>query len=260
VARVADMPIFASDVARQARAGRESARMALDRLVRIELLADGARRSIGADAPDLAQARASAAVERLLEHDFEPHARPEDVPDAELRTLYDASRDSFVHSRLVQVAILSVFTGPAMKAAPRALQAERARQLKAFIDARPSRSADDFGVVRHDPAWADKDLGIAHTWHSEDKPYSREVGRAVQALRQPGDTTELVTDEMGFHIARYMAERPAEDIPFEAVREKLRAGFHGRWRANRFTQLADEMTAHHEVERHPERFAVVTPD
>ena len=66
------------------------------------------------------------------------------------------------------------------------------------------------------------DVKYARAWQGSDEPFSAEVGRAAAALARRGDTTPLITAESGYHIARYLAERPPENVTFEQAQPMLR--------------------------------------
>jgi hypothetical protein len=251
VARVGEVPIFAGEVRAQALRTGKPARAALDELVGFHLLAEKAR-ALGIEPDAAAAVPAELLVQRLIERDFEAVTRPADLPEQDLRRSYERARDWFVHSRLVEIAILSVYTGALMKPEPRARARATAAELSQAISARPARTAEDFLEVARDPAWASRRVSVTRLWQSSDKPFGPRVGAAVLRLRAPGDTTALVEDESGYHIARYIAERPARDLPFEAARQEIRREAYPRWRQARFAELVARLSAQHRIELSPE--------
>ncbi|MES1204718.1 MAG: peptidylprolyl isomerase [Pseudomonadota bacterium] len=259
VAVVADVPISTDDVRLQMRARRVDARRALDDLITFEVLARAAadaRLDRAADAADRS-ALISAKVGRLVQQEIEPALDVSQIPDADVRALYERGKDHFVHGRLVEVAVLCVFTGARMKPAPRARAADNARKLKAYVDAAAPGTGAAFTAIAQDPAWIERQVSVTTVWQGEDTPFPAVVGRAVQALSKPGDTTALVDDETGYYIARYVSERPPENIPFAEAAPGLRRDMYQPWRRQRFLQLSLEMTHVHDISVFPENLPLL---
>lgn len=271
MARVGDSTIFANDLAAHMRTTGLSVSRALDQLVTFELLA----RAASEDAAGAATATATATdagdaqrlrnleIQRLIEREIEPQLAPSAIDEAEVRSLYDRARPHFVHGRLVQVALLCVFTGARMKAEPRARAAESARKLKAYLDGRretaaaagqPSPAAE-LELVAADPAWIERKVTFTTVWQGADSPFPAVVGKAVQALAKPGDTTELVGDETGFYIARYLSEKPPENVPFEDAAPRIRQEMYEPWRRQRFLQLSLALAQGHDIQVFPENLS-----
>jgi hypothetical protein len=253
VAEVDGVPISARDLAAEMRRGGKSARAALDDLITFQLLAGAAVPSVDADDPEVAEARDRAAVQRWLERELEPRLSRNAIPDELLRGIYEKSRSAFVHPRLVEIALLSVYTGARMKDEPRARALETARALESYLRGRPGSTPEDFKAIADEPAWRDRRVKYARLWQALDEPFAADVGRAVAALQRPGDTTALIVAESGFHLARYIAERPAENIPFERVRATLADQVAERWRRGQFLEFAQAAANLHRIEAFPER-------
>ena len=102
------------------------------------------------------------------------------------------------------------------------------------------------------PEWVERNVSFTTVWQGEDAPFPRVVGRAVAALTRPGDTTDVVGDDTGYYIARYVAERPAENVSFAQAAPGLREEMFEPWRRQRFLQLAMEMAKDHDITVDPE--------
>ncbi len=255
VARVGAAPIFAEDVRRRQLVTGGGARQALDDLVRFELLAQAARdRGI-----PLPPAPKEALVQVLLERDFETQVRLDDVPEKELRTIYERFSDTWVHSRLVEVGVLSIYTGARMKPEARSRARESANQLKAHLEKLPPATLEDFSAIARDPAWAGRRVQYVRQWQSDRRPFSAKVGAEVQKLTRPGQTTPLVEDEMGFHIARYIAERPPKNEPFQVARQEILKELHPRWRKERFSDFVARIAQGQRAYTFPDALANVRP-
>ncbi len=143
VALVNGVAISRAALQAEMRRSRQGARAALDDLIDFELLAAAAAGQTAQD-PDVVEARARAEVQRLIERDLEPRLSKEAIPDAVLRQVYDKARSVFVHPRLVEVAMLSVYTGARMKDEPRAQALATARELDAYVRARKPDTPEAF--------------------------------------------------------------------------------------------------------------------
>jgi hypothetical protein len=263
VARVAGRPILASEIARDARVSGSDPAAALEARVRFELLATAAAAAGLPPSPTDEESLRQAKVERLIEDRLEPRLRRDAIPEAEVRTFYDRVRKRFVHGRLVQVAVLCVFSGARMKAEPRARAARRAAELRDYLDAHPGLDDDAFLAIGHDPAWTEHTPSVSSTtvWQDDAEPFPAVVGEAVARLGRRGQTTPLVGDETGYYVARYLAERPPERVSFAEARPRLEEEMWLPWRRRRFLDLTLELARGHEVEAFPESFpALVPPD
>jgi hypothetical protein len=260
VARVGGRPIFAAEVAGQsARFGLPPAQ-ALAQLIDFELLAERARDRAPSSAPAVTsrpdEGRRQLLVERLLEQEFEPGIRREDVPEADLRKVYDQNLHRFVHPRLVEVALLSVYTGPTMKPEPRARAEVTAHDLWEVVSKSPLRTAEAFEEIAKDKVWSDRKVAYWHLIQGPDRksgPFGANVGGALQKLRTKGETSPLIIDDSGFHIARYIDEKPPLNVPFAQARAEILAGYHPVWRHQRFVVWTTNLGNNHGVEVFPDR-------
>jgi hypothetical protein len=253
VARVGGAEIGQAALLAQMRATGKSRQEALEDLVHFELLGLAASQAIPASDPDVRQARDAALVQRMIERELEPHLGRGDIPDQVLREVYERARKVFVHPRLVEVAMLSVYTGPRMKPEPRARAETTARALEQQLRGRGPLTLQAFEALAAEPAWKDRKVQFSRDWQGLDEPFPVEVGRAVQALGRAGAVTPLVTASTGYHLALYLDERPAETVSFEDAREKLRDQIFDRWRAGRFLEFVQQLAGAHAIEAYPER-------
>jgi hypothetical protein len=257
VARVGEVPIFAKQVLAEAARSGKTPRAALAALVDGDLVAEAARgrghRMPLTDDPDVK----SAMVERLLERELEPSLQVSAIPDPALRPLYERAREAFVHPRLVEVGVLAVYTGAAMKQAPRQERATTAKALAAFVAKHPPRTLDDFAAIARDSQWSQRHVVYNRLWQGADRPLSKTVGTEIAKLVAPEQTTSLLSDETGYFIARYIGERPAENVSYGQARPKLAAAYFERWRQEQFLDFTAKLLAKHTVAIHFDR---IVPD
>jgi hypothetical protein len=253
VARVGEVPVYAAEVAEQAAHTGRSPRAALEDLIVLHLLAERLRPRWPPQDRDQ-EARAlerEMLVQRLLERDFEAHARPQDLPEAAVRALYEAARDKFVHPRLVEVAVLVLTPG---KKAPPQVRADARKtmsELAAVVALRRERTPEDLQLVGSDEKWRNRKVQFFRFLQAKDAPYSARFGAEVSKMKTPGETSSLIEDEYGFYIARYVGDRPPQNQTFEQVKDELRQGYYARWRQAKFLEFTQQLAAQHEVELHP---------
>jgi hypothetical protein len=262
VARVAGHPIHAAEVRAQAARDGVGSRAALDRLVAVLLLAERARERPGGLAAPPGAAGAPLLVQRLLERDFEPRSRPQDIPERDLRAAYESVKDHYVHPRMVEVGLLSVYTGPGMKPEPRARAEATARELNAQLRKQPPASLEAFSAMARDPAWSARKVRFQRMWQGPSRQFGNfggKVAPAIQQLTRPGQMSPLIEDDSGYHVAWYLRDDPARDTPFEQAREEVRGKFYPVWRQQRFQALTHEAAAGHTVELHVDALSGMRP-
>jgi hypothetical protein len=256
MARVGDIPIHASEVTAQAQRTGRPPRQALDDLIRFQLLAERARLRLSAKVdPD--PGADAVLVQRLLERDLEPKLRPQDIPDEDLRRAYEQVKTHYVRPRMVEVGLLSVYTGPNMKPAPRARAQETARLLEQHLARNPPRTIEAFAGIATTAPWSERKVTFWRFWQgptNEHGPFGgNNVPPAIHRLKRPGERSGLIEDDSGYHFAWYLSEQAPSNVPFEAAREELREKFFPTWRQQRFNQLTGQLGANHKIEVYPDR-------
>jgi hypothetical protein len=251
VARVGEVPIFAAEVAGQAARTGKPPREALDDLIALHLLAERVRAHWPPDDPGAREVEQQMLVQRLAEREFEPISRPEDMPDEAVRPLYERAHDTFVHGRLVEVAVLSLT--PGRKALPevRAAARKTMTELKALVDLGKEKTAEALQQAMGEEKWRDRKVQYFRFLQATSKPYTAKFGAEVAKMKTPGETIGVIEDEYGFYIARYLGDRPAQNQTFEQVKKDLREGYYARWRQAKFLEWMEQIAASHEVELHP---------
>lgn len=228
-------------------------RQALDALLSLHLLAELARRQQVFSPQWLSDTELkSALAERLIDREIAPKLLRESVPDAELKAIYQNAIRAFVHPRLVDIAVLAVYTGEKMKKEPRLKRQEAARALANYLSSKTISGPEDFETIAKDPEWRERHVTYRRALQGDDEPFSKKVGSAVAKLKAPGDTTGLVEDESGFFFATYAGERPPQNISFAEARPSLLARYYDRWRKMRLEQLMEKLREGHRVEAHPQ--------
>lgn len=254
VARVGEVAIHAAEVSAQAARTGKPPRAALEDLIALHLLAEPLRGQWPPADPQARQLEQEMLVQRLLEREFEPGSRKEDMPDSVVRVLYDGAIDKFVHPKLVEVAVLTVTPGKKATPEARAEARKTILELKALIDARPLRTPEDLQEAIADGKWYSRRVQFFRFLQAGDKPYSAKFAAEAGRMKTPGETA-LIEDEYGFYITRYISERPPQNKTFEMVRQELRDGFYPRWRQGKFLEFVQQAKGRHHVELHASALA-----
>jgi uncharacterized protein YfaP (DUF2135 family) len=82
------------------------------------------------------------------------------------------------------------------------------------------------------------------------------VGKEVAKLLAPGDTTPLVIDQDGGFIARYISEKPSENISFAEARGTLVDMFYEKLRQQQFIEYTGKLGQLHRVQAHWDRLSM----
>jgi hypothetical protein len=256
VARVGQVPVYANQLLAEAKRSGKPLRAALDDLLVANLLAERARRDGRRLSDSWEPEVKSALVQRLLEVELEPSLRPEAVPDSALRPLYERAKDGFVHPRLVEIAVLAVYTGSRMGSDARLLRQRTAEELAAFVKDHPPASPKEMAAIASDQNWASRAVVYDRFLQAVDRPLARAVGAQIQKLVSVGQTTGLLSDEDGFYIAQYLGEQPPENVSFEQARPKLLAALQDRWPQLKFAEYTTRLMKAHKVLAYFERLSL----
>lgn len=246
VARVGEVPIFAEEVRAQALRTGKTPRQAVEDLVAFHLLAEHAREHWPPADPAGDDLRKRVLVQRILELELEPAIAPDELPESEVRELYDRAIEAFVHPPIFEVSVLSILFD-------RKIRREDARrtmqELKAFLKAQPPDDPEEFRALAREPRWSEQGVRGARFLQGEPgRPYGAEFVSALSKLKGPGDVTGIVEDEHGLLIAYLVRDHPAKNITFEQARHDLREQYYPRWRQTRFEEFAARLSAARRIE------------
>jgi peptidyl-prolyl cis-trans isomerase C len=213
----------------------DAAQFAQSMLLRRELARQAEAEGLLADPKVIAALRA--ARERVLADAALSRAEGQSPDRAALERLarnqYDAAPEKYSIPEQIRVSHILVSS--------RACEPEaRAREVLA----RARQPGSDFAALAReysdDPASAARggDLGLFQRGRMTP---AFEV--AAFALKQPGDLSDLVKTEYGYHIIRLEERKPAARQPFEAVRESLTRGLADSASRTSRQQLIDKLAA-----------------
>ena len=238
-ARVDGAPIFASEVARQAATEGVTPHEAVQTLISVEALANAALKRRLHAGGEAYEAWKQILAQAWLTRVFEPEATAAQVPMEVLREVYERNRTSFDRSRMVRIAILDLYAFPKAGQQRRQSAALWAAELMQELRKIPHLTLDGMRQVARNEKWLPRQLKFGVEWQGDNEPYSKEIGKAVMALREWGEITPVVEDAAGFHIAMYIGERAALHQTFEQALPTLRESLSLAWGQRHFRDLTD---------------------
>ncbi len=246
VATVDGRPIYAADVARQARARGVDARRALADLVDAEALAGEAlRRGLDRDVHVVDETK-GALVRRYLSTTFEREVTPADVLADVVRREYQRRVPYLNHSTYADVwhfyVPVAKNASPGDKAAARARAEALARRARGM-------TLDQFKQLAADENLKSEEVVTARDGWVQ-RPFSE---AAFAQLKQPGDVTLTPPETtFGFHVEYLVRWIPAEHVSLAEAEPKIREGVFPEIQKRMFGKLVDDAVARHNVELHPE--------
>ena len=189
------------------------------------------------------QLKSDARVQLTIEKMMEAHvAGTAAATDAEARQFYEGNPDKFKQGDTVRAShILLRVDGKAPEAAR--------KQARARIEAilKQARSGDDFAALarKHSQdgsAQAGGDLGFF------------ERGAMVPAFSdaafslKPGEISDVVTTEFGYHIVKVTEKKAASTVPYEQVSQQIVTFLSGRKKQERAAQFIDDVKKRARIE------------
>jgi peptidyl-prolyl cis-trans isomerase D len=154
------------------------------------------------------------------------------VTDDALRAFYEQERERFqtTEDRHASHILIAVQNGDEQAARAKADSVEARLRNGENFAAVAKEVSDDAGTKAQggDLGWMSRGTGGAF----ED---------ALFALKAPGDVSEPVKSEFGFHIIRLDELRPGEEQPFEAVRDQLDMEYRTREAEREFDERANKL-------------------
>jgi peptidyl-prolyl cis-trans isomerase C len=148
------------------------------------------------------------------------------------RNEYDAAPEKFDTPEQVRASHILVSSRTCDAEAKARELLARARQPGADFAALARENSDDPGSAARGG-----DLGSFPRGRMK-----REFEEAAFALKQPGDLSDVVKTDSGYHIIRLDERKPAQRQPFEAAREELVKRIAQREMRSRRQQFADQVT------------------
>lgn len=196
----------------------------LENLLRFELLAKEAERKGLAKDPEVQAALKKVMVQKLVRQAFDEGERKGSVEEA--RAFYDQHLDEFVKQERIRVQL--VWLEAPSGSPQRAARTAEARKLLARVKAEEPKNPLAFSNVAREASQdaptraAGGDTGY-RTQEELAAQYQREVAAAAFALKDPGQTSQVVETPRGLALLKLNARQPGLNRTFDEVKEQLLA-------------------------------------
>ncbi|HTM21906.1 MAG TPA: peptidyl-prolyl cis-trans isomerase [Kofleriaceae bacterium] len=185
----------------------------LDNLIRFEVLAKEALRRGFDKNPDVVRTMKQVMIQKLMKDEFENKLKPEDIPDAEMKTFYEAHKDEYNKAEEVRVSAIVLRSQAQAKAATKEAQGEAGRTNKAFRDLVSKYSTDDKSKVRG---------GDLRYFSATSPDVPAPVIKAAFALAQTGDVAGPIDAGNGtWYVIKQTGRRKAISKPFDSVKRQI---------------------------------------
>ena len=170
--------------------------------------------------------------------DIDALARTVTVSQEDLRRYYDENASRFTQAEERRASNILLAVDKDAPAADRTKVRERATTLLAQVRTEPARFAEIARTVSEDPGSAPQggDLDF-FARGAMVKPFED----AAFGMK-PGEISEVVETDFGFHIIRLDEVRGGQRQPFEAVREGIEAEIRRQLAQRRFAEEAEQFT------------------
>lgn len=162
----------------------------------------------------------------------------------DLRTYYDAHPDEMTRQEGVRIRQIVIVVPPG--ASPETRAAAR-RKIEGVLQA--LRNGEDFAelAAAHSDGPEAQRGGASGTVTRGGSALPAVERAAFQLL--PGEISDIVVTQRGFHIMEAVERRAAGVIPFDEAKERIRAKLTIRERQNRITSYLDELKKSARIER-----------
>ena len=229
----------------------------LDQLVKTELLVQEARRQGLEQEPEVREVLERVLVQKLLQKQLE--ASP--VGEGQARAFYDANLTDYVRPERLRLAQV-IFASSRTDSRRAAVKAEAQKELAALLAAKDDVRGPAFAALvrkrSNDEATraTEGDLG-PRTKEELAQLQGGSVAEVAFALSKPGDLTQLVESDKGFHILRLLGRQPGETTTFEAARARIENRLQAEGRGKTLEGLVGKLKASTKVEVHADKLAQV---
>jgi peptidyl-prolyl cis-trans isomerase C len=211
----------------------------LENLIRNELLAQEAQRQGFDKSPAVKEQTKRAMIQELIRHQLDERLTGADIPDAELKTFYEAHLDDFVKPERARVFHLFL---PAKDAREKADARKKAAALLKDIDAREKKGeVNAFQAVAmkesKDPLSAPMGGDLRYLSRDElAKAYNPELAAAAFDLKNPGDKSNPIDTATGVEVVKLQVKTVALNRSFDESKDSIR----GRMARERRSREYDE--------------------
>ncbi len=185
----------------------------LDNLIRFEVLAKEATRRGFDKNPDVIRTMKQVMIQKLMKEEFEQKLKPEDIPDAEMKTFYEAHKEEYNKAEEVRVSAIVLKSAAQAKTVAKEAQGEAGKTNKAFRELVSKYTTDDKSKIRGGDL---RYFAVATT------EVPAPVVKAAFALAQTGDVAGPIDAGNGtWYVIKQTGRRKAISKPFDSVKRQI---------------------------------------
>ncbi|MBN1673320.1 MAG: peptidyl-prolyl cis-trans isomerase [Kiritimatiellae bacterium] len=198
----------------------------LEELIRLEVLAETARRQGYADQPQV-RYKIRQLLVASLEEDLLTATPAEDrVTDNDIAAYYQSQLDRFRIPESIRVGSIKIRIPEVVSEPKRAELADKAKRVRDAVtsDNEPAKAFTRL-AAQHSDDQATRYKGGDAGWMGREEAaakWGRPAADALFALASPGDVPPVLETRDAFYVFRLTGKRPADVLPLDKVRENLR--------------------------------------
>jgi peptidyl-prolyl cis-trans isomerase C len=218
----------------------EQKREFLDSLIRFEVLAkEATRRGFDKD-PEVVRTMKQVMIQKLMKEEFETKMSPDSIPDAELKTYYDANLAEYVKPEEVRASAIIVKSKAQADRVAAEAKGEAGKTNKGFRDLVAKYSTHEETKGRG---------GDLRYFAADTKDVPAPVAAAAFALAATGDvSTAIAAGDGSFWVIKQTGRRQAMTKSFDDAKQQIRNKLYREKRVEAQRQFVDGLKSKAKIE------------
>lgn len=192
------------------------------------------------DADLRTQIRRTLAAQKVVKEDVSPKIT---VTDEEVKKYYDENADAFEHDVQVHAAHILIKVSPFADDEIRQLAKERIRAIQKKIQA-----GEDFAQLAKTYSEGPSKVNGGDLGYFSGAQMAPAFATAALSL-QPGEVSDVVTTQFGYHLIKVYDRKPAGKVPFSEAAPVLKQRFFKERLDASLEQLLERLKAKAKIER-----------
>jgi len=223
----------------------------LDNLIKFEVLAHEAL-SRGFDKnPDVVRTMKQVMIQKLMKDEFENKLKPEDIPEAEMRTFYDGHKEEYNKPEEVRVSAIVLKSAGQARAVAKEAMGDAGKTNKGFRELVAKYSVDEQSKIRG---------GDLRYFATDTKDVPAAVVKAAFALAQTGDVGGPIDAGGSWYVIKQTGRRKALSKPFDTVKRQIQNRLYRDKRTQAQKDFVDGLRARAKVQMFEDNLAKVRVD